>query len=190
MATSAADLQARRAQMQADSKPAAQTEDRTEKTVHMLDTAEKVEALNPTIERITIGTPPIEVAIMPMTPAQMVKAWPLLTKLFKPMAKMAQASQIGQVDFESLLDSIGTDVSFVPELLWLILERGNKDIITKEFVNDHLNFIEDAIKIFPIFLKQNPVQKLFMGKQTPPPAPSSNADGGTQSVEAEISSTT
>ena len=177
-------LDEQRTAMNGDRTPS-KADDRTEQTVHLLNQTEKIEALEKKAETVILGTPPVKLTILPMTPAQMLVAWPLIRKIAGPFFKVMAAVQAGQSAdaFAVFFDALGDDISFLPDLIWLIIKRGNDMTITRQWVDDNFDFGPDLAAILPIFVRQNYLAKLFMGKQMPQLAQSLSASGGNQNVE-------
>jgi len=165
MSTTPHDLEQRRELMNGTTKPGAT---KVESIIKFFMSEDKIAAIKAEDTRITIGTPPMQVSIKPMSPKLVADSYTLIRKLLLPILTVISMSQAGDnVPISAFLDAFGENIDALPELIFKILQRGNPDV-TREWCDEHLDFLLDVQVILPIFLRQNGLDRLFAGKEVAP----------------------
>lgn len=145
----------------------------TEKIWKMFNDAERVAAIKNEAATITIGSGDESrtVKIRPLNPRTLVASYALIQSILVPLIKTFEPAADGSrrdVSMQSILTALGDNIDKVPELIWVILRRGNE--ISKEWLDDNLDILLDLQIIIPLFLEQNGLDKLMGNAQAPHPA--------------------
>ena len=138
---------------------------RTDRILKMFPPAEKIKAIKADTKKLTLGhgENELDVTIYPMSPKQMVLAYGLIRQLILPIIGIVMKQNVGQqIAITDILDAFGENVDKLPQLIFYILERGNRNV-TQEWVDDHFDLVLDLQAILPPFLEQNGLGKLFAG---------------------------
>jgi hypothetical protein len=130
----------------------------------MFNDTEKVAAIKGASSTITIGSGPEarEVRIRPLNPRTLIQSYGLIRDILVPLMKTFEPNADGSrrdVSMQGILNSLGDNIDKVPELIYVILQRGNE--ISKEWIDDNLDILLDLQLIIPIFLTQNGLGKLM-----------------------------
>ena len=97
-----------------------------------------------------------------MSPKQMVKAYGLIRVLLLPIVGVVAKQSAGEkIEVADLLEMFGENVDKIPELIYMILERGND--VSQEWIDEHMDLVLDVMQIAPLFLEQNGMVKLHSG---------------------------
>jgi len=138
---------------------------RTDRILKMFPSADKIKAIKADTKKVTLGhgENELDVTIYPMSPKQMVQAYGLIRQLILPIIGIVMKQNVGdQIAITDILDAFGENVDKLPQLIFYILERGNRNV-TQEWVDDHFDLVLDLQAILPPFLEQNGLGKLFAG---------------------------
>jgi len=178
MSTTPNDLAQRRELMNGTTKPGTP---KVESIIKFFMSSDKIAAIKAEDTRVTIGTPPMEVNIRPMSPKLVAESYTLIRQLLLPILTVISMSQAGgNVSISAFLDAFGENIDALPELIFKILQRGNGEV-TREWCDDHLDFLLDAQLILPIFLRQNGLDRLFAGKEGAP-----STENGAATAEEKV----
>ena len=168
--------------------------ERTESVVRMFNDSERMGIVTKQSVLLTLGTPPLEVHIMPMSVGQLLKVLPMLKQLLAPLLAALKERKAGETlamgtFIEMLMESLGDHPERLPELIQAMLERGNN--ITIPWIENNFDFVPDMQQLLPVFLKQNGLDKLFnLGKQAAPSPTFLPSDGAkTEMKDAATTST-
>lgn len=157
----------------------------TERVWKMFTDEERVKAIK--AERVTItigsGAEAREVVIRPLNPRTLVTSYALIQAILVPLIKTFEPGPDGSrrdVSMQSILTSLGDNIDKLPELIYVILKRGNE--ISKEWIDDNLDILLDLQLIIPLFLEQNGLGKL-MGNDQPPVGPTLTPEASGESQQ-------
>jgi len=157
------------------SNPSAQKNE--ERVWKMFTPPEAINVIKARSELVTIGSGPEarEVTIRPLSPRQLLNAYQLISQLLVPLVENLRPGQ--DVSLGAILGALGPNIDKVPELIHVILSRGND--ISLDWINDKLDVLLDLQLILPIFLRQNGLEKLFSPKE-PSPVGRTSQEGPTR----------
>ncbi len=137
---------------------------KTESVVKMFMDEDKIKAIKARTCIVTVGTPATEVVIRPLSTAGMVAAFKSLRHLLVPVLALGKSAGQGAAPtISAILDAFGDNIEDVPELVTIILQRGNPDI-DRKWVDKNLDILLDLQVIIPPFLEQNGLDRMFSGK--------------------------
>jgi len=142
----------------APSNPHAQGQ-KTERVYKLFTSAEEIEVIKADPSEVWIGSGDErrKVVIRPLNPRQMIRAYGLIQEIVLPLASLFRANT--NISLADLISAIGPNIEKVPELIGIILERGNN--VSKDWIEENLDILLDLQIIIPIFLKQNALDKMF-----------------------------
>ena len=136
----------------------------TERIWKMFTDSERVAAIKAENATITIGSgsEARDVVIRPLNPRTLVTSYALIQAILVPLIKTFEPGPDGQrrdVSMQNILTALGDNIEKVPELIHVILRRGNE--ISKDWLDDNLDILLDLQLIIPLFLEQNGLGKLM-----------------------------
>ncbi len=145
----------------------------TERIWKLFTDAERVAAIKAEDATITIGSgsESRQVRIRPLNPRTLVTSYALIQAILVPLIKTFEPNPDGtprDVSMQNILTALGDNIDKVPELIHVILRRGNE--ISKDWLDDNLDILLDLQLIIPLFLEQNGLGKL-MGNERASVAP-------------------
>lgn len=155
----------------------------TEEVVRTFNSRERMDVIAKQAIEIEVGSPATKIVMTPLSTRQVMALLPKLKAIVGPVITAFRSRKgTDTVPIDVLFDTITDNIEQLPQLLTLILQRGNPSI-SEEFVLDKIDLILDMKFMMPIFLWQNGLDKLFnMGKLQ---APSSVGSNGAQPVQDE-----
>jgi hypothetical protein len=164
---------------------AAASSRKNERVWKMFNDVEKVAAIKGASSTITIGSghEAREVRIRPLNPRTLITSYGLIRDILVPLMKAFEPSPDGSrrdVSMQSILSSLGDNIDKVPELIYVILQRGNE--ISKDWLDENLDILLDLQLIIPIFLTQNGLGKLMGNDEAAMSAAKQIVDASPQTV--------
>lgn len=140
----------------------------TERIWKMFTDADKAKAIKASSTKITIGSgaEQREVSIRPLNPRQLVAAYGLIRDILTPLVSVFAPNADGSpkdVQIGDILSAVGDNIDKVPELIFVILSRGNE--ISRDWIEDNLDILLDLQLIVPTFMAQNGLDKLMGNAQ-------------------------
>jgi hypothetical protein len=132
---------------------------KTEKVYKMFTSQEEIEVIKASPDTLTIGSgdEKRKVTIFPLNPRQMIKAYGLIQEIVMPLAALFRPNT--NISLADLIAAIGPNIEKVPELVGVILERGNN--VSQDWIENNLDILLDLQIIIPVFLRQNALDKMF-----------------------------
>lgn len=155
------DLDAHRAALTGGDSPGKQKTERIWKMFTPEDAAMAIKA-EVAMVKIGSGDEMREVRIRPLNPRQLVGAYSLIRDILMPLVTVFQPNADGspkKVEIGDILTALGDNIDKVPELVAVILSRGNE--ISMDWINDNFDIILDLQLILPVFMRQNGLGKLL-----------------------------
>lgn len=144
------------------SNPKSDAAARVERVYKFFSPAEAIRVIKSQEVRVTIGSPPEqrEVIIKPLSPRGLAAAYNLIREILLPLLSLFRSGESPSVG--DLVEALGPNIDKVPELVHVILSRGNT--ISKDWIEDNLDILLDLQLILPAFIEQNALDKLFSPK--------------------------
>ncbi len=135
----------------------------SERVIKMFTPVEQIEVIKASTVKVTLGHGPEarSFVIKPLSPKQLLGAYQLIQEILLPLAEIFKPGQ--NISLGDLVRALGPNIEKVPELLKVILDRGNESV-SLDWINDNLDILLDLQLILPAFLKQNGLDKLFAPK--------------------------
>jgi hypothetical protein len=139
------------------------TGQKTERVVKLFTPAEQIAVIKAEPAEVRLGHGPEArtFTIAPLSSKQLLGAYKLIQELLVPLAKLFRPGV--NVNLDDLLNAIGPNLERIPELIQIILQRGNGDV-SLDWIENHIDILLDLQILIPIFLKQNGLDKLFAPK--------------------------
>ena len=144
------------------SNPKADAESRVERVYKFFSPPEAIRVIKSQEYKITIGSYPEqrEVIIKPLSPRGLAQAYNLIREILLPLLGLFRTGESPTVG--DLVEALGPNMDKIPELVYVILQRGNT--ISKDWIEENLDILLDLQLIIPAFVEQNALDKLFSPK--------------------------
>jgi hypothetical protein len=135
----------------------------TERVMKMFTPAEQIEVIKADTVTVSLGhgAESRQFVIRPLSPKQLLGAYQLIQEILLPLAEIFKPGE--SIGLGDLVRALGPNIEKVPELIKVILDRGNTPV-SVDWINENLDILLDLQLILPAFLKQNGLDKLFSPK--------------------------
>lgn len=137
--------------------------DKTERVYKFFTSAEAIEVVKATPVEVTLGSghESRKIAIRPLSTKQFLTAFKHIQEIGVPLLQVLASGTKPQIS--DIIALVETKIDKIVDLLQLILQRGDPEI-SREWIENNLDFMLDLQLILPAFIRQNGLEKMFSPK--------------------------
>lgn len=137
--------------------------DNTERVYKFFTNAEAIGVIKASPVLVTLGSghDARQLNIRPLNTKQFLLAFKHIQEIGVPLLQVLASG--GKPQIGDIVALVETKIDKIVDLIQLILQRGDPDI-SREWIENNLDFMLDLQLILPAFVKQNGLEKMFSPK--------------------------